>query len=107
MIVRIADGQVTGDISVPVDSLVPGSTGRFFNGSGTFDVSLEDGILMVRLVSARVNDEPLPDVFLDHLKKENLAKEVYKDEANAKIIRRFESVRVEDDKIIAKLKDDA
>ncbi|TWU48131.1 hypothetical protein [Rubripirellula reticaptiva] len=107
VLVRIDDGKVSGDISLPTDSFLPGSKGRYFNGSGTFDVSLEDGVLMVRLVSASVNDEPIPDAFLNGIKDENLAKEIYKNEKNAKIIRRFDSIRVEDDKIIAKLKDGA
>ncbi|MGB7328366.1 MAG: hypothetical protein WBD31_26045 [Rubripirellula sp.] len=107
ILVRIEDGKVSGDVSLPTDSFLPGSKGRFFNGSGTFDVSLEDGVLMVKLLTASVNDEPIPDAFLDGMKDQNLAKDVYKDEKNAKIIRRFDSIRVVDDKIIAKLKDGA
>ncbi|QDT06380.1 hypothetical protein K227x_47890 [Rubripirellula lacrimiformis] len=104
LLVRIEDGKITGDISVPTDSFIPGSKGRYFNGSGTFDVSLDEGVLMVRLVSAEVKGEPLPDTFMEAMKSENLAKEIYKDEKGAKAIRRFESIQVEGDKIIARLK---
>ncbi|WP_146454646.1 hypothetical protein [Rubripirellula tenax] len=107
LLVSIDEGMIKGEISIPVESFLPASKGRFLNGSGTFDVSLEDGVLIVRLVTAEVKGEPLPDVFMDAMKKENLAKDIYKDEKNAKTIRRFESIRVEDDKIIARLKDDA
>lgn len=102
---EITDGKLTGDISVPVDSFVPGSKGRYFNGSGTFDVSLDEGVLMVRLDQAELKGEPLPEALMGELRKQNLAKDVYKDQRNAEMIGRFDQIRIEGDKIIATLKD--
>jgi hypothetical protein len=103
--VKIEDGQVTGDLSVPTDVL-PGGKGRFFNGSATFDVSMEGGVLIVTLADAEVNGEPVPQQVVDGMSRENLAKDLYKDPQNAKFIRRVESVSVEDDKIILKFRRD-
>ncbi len=105
LFVKIAEDKVSGEISIPVESFVPGSKGRFLNGSATFDVRLDDGVLVVTVESAEIKGEPLPESIMQAIRKENLAKDVYRDEANAKMIRRFESIRVEGDKIIAKLRD--
>ena len=99
--VKIEDGLVTGDVSIPTDA-IPGGKGRYFNASATFDVSLENGVLIVTLADATVKGEPLPPQFIDGMKKENLAKEAYKDPEVAKLLRQFDSIAVEGDKIVLK-----
>lgn len=103
--VAIDDGKITGEISVPIDSFVPGSKGRYLNGSGTFDVSLDEGILVVSIDAAEVKGEPIPESIMQGLRQQNLAKDLYKDKDTADMIRRFKSIRIEDDKIIAELKE--
>lgn len=105
LFVAINEGKITGEISVPVDSFVPGSKGRYLNGSGTFEVSLDEGILVVSLDSAEVKGKPIPESIMQGVRKQNLAKDLYKDKDTAEMIRRFKSIRIEDDKIIAELKD--
>lgn len=97
--IKINDGQVTGDVSIPVKD-------RFLNGSATFNVSLESGVLIVTLAAAEVKGEPVPEKFLDVFSKENLAKDLYKDPKNAEMMRRFERIVIEDDTIVLKLKRD-
>lgn len=104
LFVRIEEGKISGDISIPIESFVPGSKGRYLNGSGTFDVKLDDGVLMVLLEDAKVKGESLPEELLKAMRTENLAKDVYKDPKNAEMIRRFESIRVEDDRVIARIR---
>ncbi len=99
--VTIKDGTVSGDVSIPTDFL-PGGKGRFFNASATFDVSLENGVLIVTLSGAEVKGEKVPQQFIDGMSKENLAKELYKDPDAAATLRRIESVSIEDDKIVLK-----
>lgn len=99
--VRIQDGQIGGDVSIPTDQF-PGGGGRFFNASADFDVSMEDGVLIVTVADATVNGNPLPAQFLTALQKENLAKDAYKDPDTAKILRKFESLEVTGDRIILK-----
>ncbi|WP_417739099.1 hypothetical protein [Rosistilla oblonga] len=91
--VKIADGQVEGDVSIPV-------AGRFFNGSATFDVKLVDGMLFVNLKAATIKGEPVPDMAIEAIGKENLAKELNTDPDMAKFIKSLDSVRIEGDKII-------
>ncbi len=99
--VRIEDGLLSGDISLPTDA-IPGGKGRFFNASATFDVSLENGVLIVTLADAEVKGEPLPAQFVDAMKQENLAKDAYKDPEVAETLRGFDSISVEGDKIVLK-----
>ena len=100
---KITDGKVSGDVSIPMDA-IPGGKGRYFNGSASFNVSMENGVLIVTLADAEVNGEPVPQRVIDGMAKENLAKDLYKDPKNAEFMRRVDSVRVEDDKIILKLR---
>jgi hypothetical protein len=101
--IRIEDGQVSGDISIPTDPL-PGGNGRFFNGSATLDVSMEAGVLIVTLADAEVNGEALPQQFVDAMANENLAKEAYKNAETAEVLRRFEEISVSGDKILLKMR---
>lgn len=103
--VQIEDGQVKGDISFPLDK-IPGGKGRYLNGSGTFDVSMENGVLIVTADQMEVNDDPIPEAFMEGMRQEILAKEVYKKPENAKFLRKFESIQVEGDKIIMRVKRD-
>jgi hypothetical protein len=99
--ITIADGTVSGDVSIPTD-FFPGGKGRFFNASATFEVSLENSILIVTLTSAKVKGEEVPQEIIEALRKENLAKEIYKDPEVAATLRRIESITIKDDKIILK-----
>lgn len=104
--VKIEDGEISGDVSIPADA-VWGGDGRFFNASASFNVSMEEGVLIVTLAGAEVNGERIPDEYMQAIGKENLAKDVYKDPKNAKVLRRFESIQVVEDKIVIKLRPDA
>jgi hypothetical protein len=101
--VKIEEGKLVGDVSFPVDK-IPGGKGRYFNGSATLNASMEGGVLIVTLTDAEVNGEKLPQQFIDAMANENLAKEMYKNPENAKTMRRFEDIRIEDDKVILTLK---
>ncbi|WP_146402232.1 hypothetical protein [Planctomycetes bacterium CA13] len=97
--VEIADGNISGDVSVPTDA-IPGGKGRFFNAKASFDVSFENGVLIVTLAAATVQDKPVPNHIIEAMSEENLAKDLYNDPKAAKWISRFESLRIEEDKII-------
>jgi len=101
--VKIEDGQMKGDVSIPMDN-VPLAGGRFLNASAAFDVSMENGILIVTLADAEVKGEKVPAQVLDAMRNENLAKNLYDDAETAKTFRRIESVMVEDGKVVLKVR---
>lgn len=102
--VRIEDGRVFGEVSFPMDK-IPGGKGRFFNADAEFDVAMNDGVLEVRLTDANVKGQRIPDAVLEGFAQENLAKDLYKDRENAKMLRKFKSIEVVDDSIVLKLRE--
>lgn len=92
------DDQLRGEVSIPLDDF--GFEGRYFNGSVTLDVSLENGILIVRPSAAEVKGQPLPDEFIEALRTENMAKRAYEDPKIAAILQKLERIEVRDGKLV-------
>ena len=99
------DGNVRGEVSIPLDEF-PGGKGRYFNADAELEVSMENGVLVVKLVDATVKGESLPEAFIQAMKEQNFAKEVYDDPETAKVLRRIESIEVIDDAIHIRLLED-
>jgi hypothetical protein len=103
--VKIAGDQVKGEVSLPLEriglSLVKG---RYLNGEADFKASLSDGVLFVTLDSIEVNGQKPPENIMEGIRKENLAKDAYKDEKNASLMRKLESLEIKDGKIILKVR---
>jgi hypothetical protein len=97
--VTIEDGLIQADVSFPTDEL-PGGQGRYFNGSARINASLEDGELIVKLESAELDGQPIPESFMNPLRKQNLAKDVNKDPEVAKTLAKFERLEIEGDRLI-------
>lgn len=104
LFVRIENGIVSGDFSLPLDDWLPGGQGRFFNGSGSFDVRLQDDVLEVNLVDAKVGDQPIPAPLLSEIRKKNLAIEFQKDPRVRKALKAYQSIAVEGDRLVLTLK---
>lgn len=100
--VEIQAGELSAEVSFPMDGL-PGGKGRYFNGSVSTDVTLKDGILIVTMAEASVNGNPVPEQIMQALRQENLAKDIYKDPKLAKKLGRFESIVIDDDRIVLTL----
>jgi hypothetical protein len=103
--VRINDGQVAADVSIPTDRIVGGG-GRYFNGSVSVKVELVEGVLFVTVDQAEVNGLPVPEVLMEGLRRENLAKEMYKDVEAAKRLARIEKIEIGNDRIVLKVREE-
>ena len=101
--VKIEDGRIGAKVTIPTDQ-IPGGAGRHFNADAEVEVALENGVLVIQIVDAKVKGEPLPEEFVTELSKQNLAKELYDDANTAKMLHRFESIEVVDDTIRMRLK---
>lgn len=97
--VSIADGDVTAEVSVPMD-MIPGGKGRFLNGSMTAHVSLDNGYLVVQAADVTVNGEKLPPQVIDALGNENLAKEANKDANVTVYLEKLEKIEIVGDQLI-------
>jgi hypothetical protein len=100
--VSLNGNEVKGMVSIPLSGLGWLGKGRYLNGDATFKVSLENGVLIVTAQEIRVKGVPIPESFMGPLRRENLAKEAYKDPQNAETIRKFESIQVEDSQVTVK-----
>lgn len=100
--IRIKDGQITGEVSIPTDQ-IPGGNERYLNATATLEAALEAGVLIVTLADAEVNGEAVPDEMVDALSRINLAKELNTDSELAKKMRKFKAISIEDGKIVFKV----
>lgn len=101
--VSIVEDNLKADVSFPVDQL-PGGKGRFFNGSVILHVELEDGVLIANVTDAEANGQPIPEPFIEPFRRENIAKEFYKDPEMARALKRCEQLIIESDRIILKVR---
>ncbi|MEN0110259.1 MAG: hypothetical protein AAF805_06010 [Planctomycetota bacterium] len=102
--VRIEDGRIGGDLSLPLDDL-PLLDGRFFNARVDFDVAVEGGELIVRLADAEVNGTQVPTEILDQLAEKNLAEDAADEPGLRRFLDRVESLRVEGDRVVLRIHD--
>jgi len=100
--VSVNGNQVKGQVSIPLSFLGWLGRGRYLNGEATFNVSLENGVLIVTAQEVKVKGKPLPESFMTQLRRENLAKDAYKDPKNAEAIRKLDSIEVQDSQAIIK-----
>jgi hypothetical protein len=100
--VSVNGNQVKGQVSIPLSGLGWLGRGRYLNGEATFNVSLENGVLIVTAEEIKVKGKPLPESFMKRLRQENIAKDAYQDPKNAEAIRKLDSIQVEDSRAIIK-----
>jgi hypothetical protein len=98
--VTVEGDELKGQVSLPFD--FPGLGRRYFNGSATFKGSLKDGVLIVTVDQAEVKGQPVPENVMEHLRKENLARDAYKNEENARVLRQLKSMEIKDGRITIK-----
>ena len=101
----IEGDELNGQVSIPVDQFgamigTDRLDGRFFNASGTFDVTLSDGVLKIFMNEAEVKGEPIPKEAMQQIGAQNLAENVVKNPENREIISKLERITVEDGRII-------
>jgi hypothetical protein len=103
--VKVDGDEVKGQVSIPLDQIgLPMFKGRYLNGEADLKASLKDGVLIVTLDSIEVNGKRVPDQVMEGIRKENLAKDAYKDEKSAEMMRKLESLEIKDGKVILKVR---
>jgi hypothetical protein len=103
--VTVDGDEIKGRVSFPLDDLhLPMVKGRYLNGEADLKASLFDGELIVHLDGFEVNGKKPPDEFMTELRKQNLAKDLAKDQKTAEMLRKLESLEIKDGKIILKVR---
>jgi hypothetical protein len=101
--VTLKGDKVGGLISFPLGEIgLPGTKGRYLNGSGTFKVSLQEGRLLVLIQDLEVNGKNLPPEVKAQIATQNVAENFNRDPKNSAMLRKFESIAVKDGLVTVK-----
>jgi hypothetical protein len=93
--------QVQAQLSLPTDGIgVKMLRGRYFNGSGEFAVSLQDGRLNVNVKSLSVKGRPLPENFMVQIRTQNFADGWTNDPNFNQAMAKLEEIKIEDGRLI-------
>ncbi len=92
--------RVQARISVPAEKL--GSQrlrGRYLNATGTFAVSLRDGVLQVNAEALAAKGRPVPENFMRHIRGRNFALGFTNSESNA-ALDKLRDIAIQDGKLV-------
>jgi hypothetical protein len=106
LFVMLDGEQVKANISMPLDDIGPLKLkGRYLNGTAAVTVSLENGVLNVRLKDVDVGGKPLPTAIMTAFKDINFAQNLEKDPNASQALRKLESIVVRDNKVFLRAKE--
>ncbi|MFC1823534.1 hypothetical protein ACFL9T_12560 [Thermodesulfobacteriota bacterium] len=101
--VRISfkDEEIKGEVSIPLEGVPLGlGEGKYLNGSAVFKVWAEEGLMVVTIDALKVKDGAVPEMIMAEIRKQNLAKELYKDAEKARMLKRLRRVEVKNGKLV-------
>ena len=98
--VTLEEDRVNAQVSIPVERLgLRMLQGRYFNGTGSFSVSFENGTLRVSPESLSTKGRPLPENVMRNLRAQNLA-EKYENRPDVRpTLEKLQSIKIADGKI--------
>jgi hypothetical protein len=97
----IAGTNLHAQVSLPMSQL--GLTlfkGRYLNGTATLAVSLRSGVLQLTPLQITVKSKPLPGVYMDKIRHENLATSINNNSRASVALNHLQSIEVTDGKLI-------
>jgi hypothetical protein len=99
--VTLEGDRLKGQISLPMDDLgLPFFRGRYLNGTGIFAIGLHNGELLVTPDSLVVKGKPLPGVYMDKIRSQNLAASLSNNPRASVALNHLQDIRVTDGKLI-------
>jgi hypothetical protein len=99
--VTLEGDRLKGQVSLPLDELgLRIFRGRYLNGSGIFAVSLQKGILVVNADSLSVKGKPLPGVYMEKIRSQNLAEGINNNPKASVGLNHLQEIRISDGKMV-------
>ena len=99
--VSLEGDQLKGQVSVPLQHVGWGMfRGRYLNGSATFNLAFRNGALFVTAQTLAVKGSPLPETFMQQIRKENLAAKLADEPRAVAVLQGLEDIRVSDGKLV-------
>jgi len=99
--VIITNSVLKTQVSLPLADLgLPLFRGRYLNGLGTVNVALTNGILFAHLESLSVKGKPVPTLYMNRMREQNLATPINENASDSVALNRIQSVEVEGDALV-------
>jgi hypothetical protein len=99
--VGLEGDQVKGEVSMPLREIgLSVFKGRYLNGSATFNLSFTNGVLSVAPQTIIVKGKPVPEVYMQEIRKQNLAANLAQEPAAAAVLQGLEEIQVRDGKLV-------
>ena len=99
--VSLAGDQVKGEVSVPLQDVgLRMFKGRYLNGSATFNLGFRDGVLTVTPQTLVVKGSPVPEAYMQEIRKQNFAASLTNQPAAVTVLKGLQDVQVKDGKVV-------
>ncbi len=99
--VTIEGDRLKGQLSLPMDELgLPIFRGRYLNGTGIFAIGLHKGDLLVTPDALVVKGKPLPGVYMDKIRSQNLAASLTSNPRTSVALNPLQDIHVSEGKLI-------
>ena len=99
--VLLEGSELKAQVSLPMDQLgLPVFQGRYLNGTGTFDLAFHNGVIRLSPRSFVVKGKPVPDVYMDKARKQNLASDMNQDARAKAAMERLQEIKVQENKLM-------
>jgi hypothetical protein len=100
--VSLDDNRVKAELSVPLQELLSWKMvkGRYLNGSGTFNVSVQNGVLFVAPQTIEVKGKQVPDMYMQGLRNANFAAGLTNQPNATALMQGLQNIQVKDGKLI-------
>ncbi len=97
----IQGGQVKAQISLPMEEVgLAAFKGRYLNATATLTLSFRNGVLRLIPQSVSAKGRPLPEVYLEQVRKQNLAKNINSNPRVSVALDRLQSIELKDSRLV-------
>jgi hypothetical protein len=104
--VQLEGDQLKSEVSLPLQDVgLRMFKGRYLNGSATFNLALHNGTPFVTAQSILVKGKPLPEVYMQKIRQENLAAGLLNDPDTVAVLKRLQDIKVKDGKLVIEPKE--
>lgn len=97
--VTIANDQLCGEVSIPLDPLAKFAQGRFLNGAAACTVGMVAGQLVLYITAVEVKGKTLPEQFMNEFRTKNLAEDSNKKPEVIAVLSKLESIELRDNQL--------
>ena len=99
--VSLEGEQVRGELSMPLQDMgLNMFKGRYLNGKATFNLSFLNGMLSVTPQTLQVKGQPLPEAYMQQIRKQNLAAALTNEPSTAAVLKGLEDIQIKEGKLV-------